>query len=163
LRFSFQAEAPGAHSPGVVRALGTFIPHPTARERNRVNAERSERLGRFHRLRSSLEIAEVKASGRVFRGDLCLLLVLARPGVPTRVGFIASKKGVGGAVERNRARRRLREILRRRWPRIPLTGYWILVVAHRGATTALHQELASDLERLLATAGALAPIGESSH
>ena len=84
-----------------------------------MNIERGERLLRFHRLRSSLEIAEVKTSGRVFRGELCMLLVLARPGVPTRVGFIASKKGVGGAVERNRARRRLREILRRRWPRIP--------------------------------------------
>ena len=128
-----------------------------------MNAERGERLGRFHRLRSSLEITEVKAAGRPFRGEHCMLLVLARPGVPTRVGFIASKKGVGGAVERNRARRRLREILRRRWPRIPLTGYWILVIAHRGATTAPHQELASDLEHQLATAGALAPIGEAAH
>lgn len=126
-----------------------------------MSVERSERLIRFHRLRSSLEIAEVKASGRVFRGQHCMLLALARPGVPTRIGFIASKKGVGGAVERNRARRRLREILRRRWPRIPLTGYWILVIAYRSALSAAHQELASDLEGLLATAGALAPIGES--
>lgn len=123
--------------------------------------ERGERLSRFHRLRSSLEIAEVKAAGRVLRGAHSMLLVLARAGVPTRVGFIASKKSVGGAVERNRARRRLREIVRRRWPRLPLTGYWILVIAHRGALSAPHQELASDLERLLATAGALAPIGES--
>ena len=125
-----------------------------------MNAERGERLSRFHRLRSSLEIAEVKASGRVFRGDHCMLLVLTQPGVPTRIGFIASKKGVGGAVERNRARRRLREILRRRWPRLPLTGYRILVIAYRSTLNAPHQELASDLERLLATAGALAPIGE---
>lgn len=126
-----------------------------------MNVERSERLSRFHRLRSSLEIAEVKASGRVFRGEHCLLLVLARSGLPTRIGFIASKKGVGGAVERNRARRRLREILRRRWPRLPRTGCWILVIAHRGALSAPHQELASDLERLLADAGALTPIGET--
>ena len=67
---------------------------------------------------------------------------------------------MGGAVERNRARRRLREILRRRWPRLPLTGYRILVIAYRSTLIASHQELASDLERLLATAGALAPIGE---
>lgn len=125
-----------------------------------MNAERGERLSRFHRLRSSLEIAEVKDSGRVFRGEHCMLLVLVQPGAPTRIGFIASKKGVGGAVERNRARRRLREILRRRWPRLPLTGYRILVIAYRSTLIASHQELASDLERLLATAGALAPIGE---
>jgi ribonuclease P protein component len=126
-----------------------------------MNLERRERLSRFHRLRSSLEIAEVKDSGRVLRGQHSMLLVLARPGVPTRIGFIASRKSVGGAVERNRARRRLREIVRRRWPRLPLTGYWILVIAHHGASGAPHQELASDLERLLASAGALAPIGES--
>jgi ribonuclease P protein component len=128
-----------------------------------VSIERSERLSRFHRLRSSLEIAEVKASGQVFRGEHCMLLVLARSGVPTRVGFIASKKGVGGSVQRNRARRRLREILRRRWPRLPRTGSWILVIARRGALSAPHQELATDLERLLASAGALAPIGETGH
>ena len=144
-----------------MRAPAPLIPHPRTREGNRLNVERGERLSRYHRLRSSLEIAEVKASGRVLRGELCMLLVLARPGDPTRVGFIASKKGVGGAVERNRARRRLREILRRRWPRMPLTGYWILVIAHRGAPAAPHQELASDLEHLLATAGALAPINVS--
>jgi ribonuclease P protein component len=127
-----------------------------------LNVERGERLSRYHRLRSSLEIAEVKTSGSILRGEHCMLLVLARPGLPTRVGFIASKRGVGGAVERNRARRRLREILRRRWPRMPLTGYWILVIAHRGAPIAPHQELASDLERLLAAAGALAPIGAAA-
>ncbi len=128
-----------------------------------MSVERGERLSRFHRLRSSLEIAEVKSAGRALRGEHCMLLVLARPGAPTRIGFIASKKSVGGAVERNRARRRLREILRRRWPRLPDTGYWILVIAHRGALDAPHQELASDLERLLATAGALAPIAEPLH
>jgi len=79
-------------------------------------------------------------------------------GVPTRIGFIASRKGVGDAVDRNRARRRLREIVRRRWPRLPLAGYRILVIAHRSATTAPHQELATDLEHLLASAGALAPL-----
>lgn len=128
-----------------------------------MSVERGERLSRFHRLRSSLEIAEVKAGGRVFRGAHCMLLVLVQAGVPTRIGFIASKKSVGGAVERNRARRRLREILRRRWPRLPVTGFRILVIAYRGALSATHQELASDLERLLADAGALAPIGEPLH
>ena len=86
------------------------------------------------------------------------MIVFLAPG-SDRVAVVAGKR-VGGAVQRNRARRRLREILRRRWPRIPRTGSWILVIAHRGALRAPHQELASDLERLLASAGALAPIGE---
>jgi ribonuclease P protein component len=118
----------------------------------------SERLGRDRRLRGSREFELLKASGRAHRGRHCLLLALARPGEPTLVGFIASKRGVGGAVQRNRARRRLREIVRRRFPRLPATGYWLGLVAFRSALTAPHQDLASDVEQLLAACGALAPI-----
>ena len=82
----------------------------------------------------------------------------ARPGEVTRVSFVASKRSVGGAVQRNRARRRLREIVRRRWLRVPSAGYLLMFVAMRGVLTAPHQELASDVERVLAAAGALAPI-----
>jgi len=117
-----------------------------------------ERLERSHRLRSSQDHDLVKAQGHALRGTYCLVLVVARPGEPTRIGFIASRKGVGGSVQRNRARRRLREIVRRRWPRMPRTGYWLTFVAFRGALTAPHADLANDVERLLAMAGALAPI-----
>ena len=119
----------------------------------------SERLGRDRRLRLSREFDELKVGGTPLRGRHCLLLVLARPGEPTRVGFIASKRGVGGAVQRNRARRRLREIVRRRFPRLPVTGYWLGLIAFRSVLLAPHQELASDVESLLAACGALAPIG----
>lgn len=118
-----------------------------------------ERLTREHRLTSGAHYAEVKQGAAALRGRCCLMLVLPKPAEPTRFGFIASRRGVGGAVQRNRARRRLREIVRRRWPRIPSHGYWIAVIANRVALRASHQELASDVERLLATAGALTPIG----
>jgi ribonuclease P protein component len=117
-----------------------------------------ERLGRDNHLRSVTHFAAVKARGTVYRGRHCLLVVLENPGGVTRVGFVASRKGVGGAVQRNRARRRLREIVRRRWPRVPSTGYWMMFVAFRSALVAPHQDLASDVERLLAGAGALAPL-----
>lgn len=122
----------------------------------------SERFGRDRRLRSSRDFEAVKARGTALRGRHCLLLVLAQPGESTRVGFVASKRGVGGAVERNRARRRLREIVRRRFPRLPVAGYWMALVAFRSALTVTHQELASDVERLLASCGALAPIEEQA-
>lgn len=120
--------------------------------------ELRERLTHDHRLTTSSQYAEVKQHGVALRGRCCLLLVLPRPSEPTRIGFIASKRGVGGSVQRNRARRRLREIVRRRWPRVPELGFWIAVIASKSALTASHEELASELERLLAAAGALGPI-----
>ena len=122
-----------------------------------MTVERRERLTPEHRLTSSLHHAAVKESGVAFRGRHCLILVLARPGEPTRFGFVASRKAVGGAVQRNRARRRLRELVRRRWPRLSEYGYWIVFVAFRSVLVAPHQELATEVEHLLARAGALAP------
>jgi ribonuclease P protein component len=129
-----------------------------ARRWSRMSREHPESLGRPHRLRLSLDHARVKAAATPLRGRFCLLLALPVPGEPTKIGFIASKKGVGNAVARNLARRRLREIARRRFPRVPKTGFWLTFIAFRGALTAPHTELATDVERLLAQAGALAPI-----
>ena len=92
----------------------------------------TERLGRDRRLRSAREFEQLKSEGTALRGRHCVLLVLARPGEPTRVGFVASRRGVGGAVQRNRARRRLREIVRRRFPRLAPTGYWLGLIANPG-------------------------------
>lgn len=123
----------------------------------------AERLTREHRLRSSREFNAVKSSGMRFRGKFCLLLVLARPGELTRFGFITSRRSLGCAVRRNRGRRRLREIVRRRFPRMPQQGYWIVVIAYRAVLDAGHQELASEVEQLLAQAGALSPIESPEH
>ena len=125
--------------------------------------EHPERLSPKHRMRSSRDFTLAKTAGTALRGRYCMLLAVARPGEITRVGFIASRKGVGGAVQRNRARRRLREIVRRRWPRMPRMGYVLAFIGSRGTLTATHQELATDVERLLAEAGALAPIGMGVH
>lgn len=118
----------------------------------------SERLRPEHRLRTSTDYGRVRASGVAFRGAHCLVVACPAPGEATRVGFVASKRGVGNAVQRNRARRRLREIVRRRWARVPRTGYLLMFVAYRTTTTAPHQDLACDVERVLASAGALTPL-----
>jgi len=117
-----------------------------------------ERIGREHRLRTTREYARVKDGGTPYRGRHCVVVVAAAPGEPSRVGFVASRRGVGNAVQRNRARRRLREIVRRRWERVPQTGYLMMFVAYRSAVTAPHQDLATDVERVLVAAGALAPL-----
>ena len=89
-----------------VPALGAGSDPPVFR--SAMTDQHPERLAREHRLRSSVEINAVKAQGAVFRGRHCLLLALPLAAEVTRIGFIASKKSVGGAVQRNRARRRLR-------------------------------------------------------
>jgi ribonuclease P protein component len=123
-----------------------------------LNSQGSERLVRRHRMRVASDFARVRETGTAFRGTHCLLAVCPLPGEPTRVGFIASRRSVGDAVHRNRARRRLREIVRRRWARMPEQGLLLLFIAYRSSPTAPHQDLACDVERLLTSAGALAPL-----
>ena len=115
----------------------------------------AQRIPPPHRLRTSLEYAAIKSEGRAVRGQHCLLLVLERPDSPIKVGFIASRRSVGNAVQRNRARRRLREIVRRRFARFRPQGRWLVFVAFRTVLTADHVALVDDVERLLADAGAL--------
>jgi ribonuclease P protein component len=118
---------------------------------------RSERLPSQNRLTTASDYARVR-EGVAFRGEHCLVVARATPGETTRVGFVASRRGVGNAVQRNRARRRLREIVRRRWSRVPPTGHLLMFVAYRTALTAPHQDLACDVERVLASAGAITPL-----
>jgi ribonuclease P protein component len=119
-----------------------------------------QRWRRDRRLRTTSEFDAVKSLGTALRGHHCLLLALERPGEPTRVGFVASRRSVGGAVERNRARRRLREIVRRRFARLSRSGRWLVFVAFRSTLTAPAVDLARDVESLLERAGAEATRGD---
>jgi ribonuclease P protein component len=75
------------------------------------------------RLRANQDFRRVYGRGRSFVSDLVVLYVLRRAdaaGVPggCRVGFVVSKKQ-GGAVVRNRIKRRLREAVRRHGDLLP--------------------------------------------
>lgn len=118
---------------------------------------RRERIDRSHRLRATRDFERVKRGGRAYRGQCCMVLALETPGEPTKVGIVTSRRAVGGAVMRNRARRRLREIVRRRWLRIPEQGWAVMLIAQRAVLEADHQDLASEVESLLFSAGILAP------
>ena len=75
----------------------------------------------------------------------------------TRVGFITSKR-VGGAVERNRVRRRLREIIRQHRASLH-AGSWLVVIARHTAARATSAELEADWLRLARRASILAAPG----
>jgi ribonuclease P protein component len=66
---------------------------------------------------------------------------------PARVGFVVSR-GVGGAVVRNRVRRRLRHLVRERLAELPRAAV-VVVRANPAAAEASYDELRADLGRCL--------------
>lgn len=72
----------------------------------------SERFGPAARLRSRGEFTAVQSGGRRVVGRYLTMLGLPNTIGRDRLGIIASKR-VGGSVQRNRAKRRLRELFRR--------------------------------------------------
>lgn len=105
-----------------------------------------------HRLRSSSEFtAALRGPGSARAGSSLLVVHMssaeARAGQPPRVGFVVSK-AVGGAVVRNRVKRRLRAQMATRLQRIPL-GTDVVVRANPVAAQAISAELGGELDRLL--------------
>jgi ribonuclease P protein component len=70
-----------------------------------------------------------------------------------RCGVITSRKA-GGAVERVRVRRRLRELFRLHRALLP-SGLWLVVVARQAAATATFSSLAEEWRALARRAGYL--------
>ncbi|HET6887910.1 MAG TPA: ribonuclease P protein component [Candidatus Udaeobacter sp.] len=106
------------------------------------------------RLTRASEFERVKQDGLVRR---CKLLMLSTAAVEnsglSRVGFITSRR-LGGAVARNRVRRRLREIVRRHQHDLR-EDFWIVIVARRDAVTASYRALEDEWLRLARRASIL--------
>jgi ribonuclease P protein component len=77
-----------------------------------------------------------------------------------RFGFTASKS-LGGAVLRNRARRRLKEAVRLTGPSHAAEGYDYVLIAREGTLQRRFTELIKDLERALAKVHAPSPANEA--
>ncbi len=69
-------------------------------------------------------------------------------GQPVRVGFTVSKR-TGNAVERNRIRRRLREIVRLTGPSVMQAGHDYVLIGRRDALTLPFTRLTAELARAL--------------
>jgi ribonuclease P protein component len=74
-----------------------------------------------------------------------------------RFGFTATK-GLGGAVVRNRARRRLKEAVRVAGPSHAMAGYDYVLIAREGTVQRRFTELIKDLERALVRVHEPSPI-----
>lgn len=108
------------------------------------------------RLTQAAEFRRVKGEGQTHRGTLLVVGVRVAPEVGGfRVGFVTSKR-IGGAVIRNRVRRRLREIVRKQQLQLR-NGIWFVVIARPAAARATYQALEDEWLRLAKRASILAP------
>ena len=106
------------------------------------------------RMRRPEEFRRVLRTGRRAGGSVVaghLLLVGSdgpvRSGDPAKVGFIVSR-AVGSAVVRNRVKRRLRELMRRRVASLP-GGCLLVLRAYPAAASARQEDLAADLDLVI--------------
>jgi len=89
------------------------------------------------------------ASGTKAPAPAFVLQVRARPdNGPVRVGFTVSRK-VGTAVERNRVRRRLREVVRKTASGAMRVGHDYVVIGRRAALDLAFDRMVTDFERAL--------------
>lgn len=113
-------------------------------------------FGPARRLIRPAEFSRVRIDGKAQRGGLLILGVLETGGTEAfRAGFVTSKR-LGGAVVRNRVRRRLREIVRRHQREIR-AGIEIVAIARPAAGRATYAALEDEWLRLARRAFILAP------
>ncbi|MEI6279658.1 MAG: ribonuclease P protein component [Verrucomicrobiae bacterium] len=101
------------------------------------------RFPRSARLRDGRDFASVREGGKSAQGRLLKLAVFCPSCAgETKTGIITSKR-VGGAVVRNKVRRRLRELVRFHRPDFP-PGRLIVVIARPSAAGAAFEELRAE-------------------
>jgi ribonuclease P protein component len=88
-----------------------------------------------------------RAGGSVVAGHLLLAPGLVQNDSAPKVGLVVSR-AVGSAVVRNRVKRRLRELMRRRIASLP-GGCLLVLRAHPAAAGARQADLAADLDLVL--------------
>jgi len=123
------------------------MPHGSATRHER----QDEGLPAARRLRATGLFAEAYAQDRCSRGRYLLLWTRRGAGAALRVGVVTSRK-VGNAVQRAKARRRLREVFRRH--RAGLQGEVDLVfVARASLVKATWADVVSDFLQVVDKAG----------
>lgn len=105
------------------------------------------------RINQGRDFRRAYARGKRFAGKYCILFVIENEFQHNRFGIVCSKK-VGNAVTRNRARRRLKEIIRLHcddWSQAEARD--LVVVARAGIKNASYQAIEKDFLLLTGRAG----------
>ena len=115
----------------------------------------------MERLRQRADFLAVATGARAPATGFVLQARDRREDGPVRVGFTVSKK-VGNAVERNRVRRRLREVVRLAPPAGMRPGYDYVLIGRRSALDLPFDRLIEDFERALRRVHSAPPDGEGT-
>lgn len=112
------------------------------------------RLRKFQRLTSPAEFQETYSQGRSRAAKTLVMWLRTGPDASLRVGVVASRV-IGNAVQRNRAKRRLREVWRLNRHRFR-GEVDVVLVARKSILAARWEEVNGDLLRLARGGGLLA-------
>ena len=148
----FRSPSQGAATIGRLNRQGMDMPGlPAPLEKRPDTTGGGCGLRRRHRLTHARDFEETFQQGQRFVGRYMILWTRAAPDASLRLGVVSSRR-IGGAVTRNRARRRLREVFRLH--RGMLTGKTdVVLVARSGCGMAPWEDLIEDFLRLSRRAG----------
>jgi ribonuclease P protein component len=110
-------------------------------------------VNRKFRLTQSTEFKRVRRYGKSYAHPLLVLVILPNDEERTRVGVTAGRS-IGNAVQRNRAKRLLREALRPILTQIR-PGWKIVVISRKPILAATLLDIQTSLRRLLIRANVL--------
>ncbi len=105
-------------------------------------------LPRDKRLTKKRDFLKLGTAGRPVYGVYTTLRVRALGRPETKVAFITSTKMFKLAVDRNRVKRRLREIIRQIWAELP-TSMHLLFIAKPEALEADFEKIKEDIRHML--------------
>ena len=119
-------------------------------------------MKRAYRLRKPYQFQRVRRDGKSWSSSLLTLNAAGSRRRATRCGFVVGKR-VGNAVDRNRARRRVREAVRIVFDHLVVGWDLVFIVRSNAATTVEFTQIQSEIEQLLRRAGVWrelpAPVG----
>lgn len=112
-----------------------------------------KRTSGYQRLKHTRLYAEAYSQQHSWVGRFMVLWLREGEGAALRLGVVSSRR-VGGAVERNRARRLLRELYRQLYPR--LRGrHDVILIARQRILKGAWPELLAEMQSLLKKSGLL--------
>jgi ribonuclease P protein component len=111
---------------------------------------------RKFRLTRSTDFKRVRRTGKSYAHPFVVLVVQASEAPRARVGVTAGRS-VGGAVQRNKAKRLLREAMRPLLPQL-IPGWDLILIARPALIPSTLQEIRQALTSLLRRARVISPV-----